>query len=169
MDENEWNGSQEQPDNGYMPYGQDILDHPQHTQTIYSDESFAPQNDSYGFAVASMVLGIVALLFSCTCINIPLAVLSVIFGVVHLTKKSVHNGMAVAGFVTSGISIAFLVIAMIALLMFSNEVVTHPGGFAGDFYEDFVEEYDDGVYDYDGNDGYDGYINGLPMDEVGDI
>ena len=190
MDENDWNGfqtpveddmgasdyghvNQEQPNNGYMPYGQDILDHPQHTQTIYSDESFAPQNESYGFAVASMVLGIVALLFSCTCINIPLAVLSVIFGVVHLTKKSVHNGMAVAGFVTSGISIAFLVIAMISLLMFSNDVVSDPSGFTDDFYEEFIieqNENDDNYdYEYDENDGYEGYINGLPMDEVGDI
>ena len=142
-------------------------------QPIYSDESFAPQNESYGFAIASMVLGIVALLFSCTCINIPLAVLSVIFGVVHLTKKSVHNGMAVAGFVTSGISIAFLVIAMISLLMFSNDVVSDPSGFTDDFYEEFIieqNENDDNYdYEYDENDGYEGYINGLPMDEVGDI
>ena len=81
--------------------------------------------------------------------------------------------MAVAGFVTSGISIAFLVIAMISLLMFSNDVVSDPGGFTDDFYEEFIieqNENDDNYdYEYDENDGYEGYINGLPMDEVGDI
>ena len=69
--------------------------------------------------------------------------------------------------------VGFIVIAMISLLMFSNDVVSDPSGFTDDFYEEFIieqNENDDNYdYEYDENDGYEGYINGLPMDEVGDI
>ena len=38
------------------------------------------QEPGVGFGIASLVLGIISLLLFCTCINIPLAILAIVFG-----------------------------------------------------------------------------------------
>ncbi|MCI8635947.1 MAG: DUF4190 domain-containing protein [Eubacterium sp.] len=71
-------------------------------------EQFQPV--SQGFGVASLVIGIVSLVLFCSCLNIPLAILAIVFGIVQLTKPGSKKGMAVGGIVTSVISlIAFVV------------------------------------------------------------
>jgi hypothetical protein len=76
-----------------------------------------------GLAIASMVLGIVALVLSCCFyyISIPCAIVGVILGAVALSKKTAGKGMAIAGLVCSIISIipAVLVIIGGASLMSS--------------------------------------------------
>lgn len=56
---------------------------------------------SAGLAIASMVLGIVALVFSCCLpwVTFICALLAVIFGGVSLAKKMGGKGMAIAGLV----------------------------------------------------------------------
>ena len=39
-----------------------------------------------GFAVASMVLGLISLVLFCTGINIITAILAIVFGIIHLVK-----------------------------------------------------------------------------------
>lgn len=67
------------------------------------DENIQQQNnnnESKGMAIASMVLGILGLVFFCIPIlNLILAVLALIFGIVVMYKKSAGKGMGIAGFV----------------------------------------------------------------------
>ena len=101
-----------------------------------------------GFGVASLVLGILALVTFCTgCLNIPLAVLSIIFGIIQLVKRT-GKGLAIGGLITSVLSIiAFIVFFMIigmSIPKFSDL----------DDYSSFIDEYDqNNSYDY--NDSYD--------------
>lgn len=62
---------------------------------------------SSGLAIASMVLGIVALVLSCCVyfVSIPCAVVGVILAAVSLKGKKGGKGMAVAGLVCSIISL----------------------------------------------------------------
>jgi hypothetical protein len=65
------------------------------------------QNESAGFAIASMILGIVALVTSCCFyyISLPCAIISVILAAVSLKNKKGGKGMAIAGLVCSIISL----------------------------------------------------------------
>ena len=68
-----------------------------------------------GFAIASMVLGIIALVFSCCFyfISLPCAVIGLILGAVALAKKTEGKGMAIAGLVCSIISVVPAVMIII--------------------------------------------------------
>ena len=70
-----------------------------------------------GFAVTSMVLGIVALVLSfiplINVVTFPLAVVALPLGAIGMTKKYQGHGMAITGVVTAVLSIC-VVIAMIA-------------------------------------------------------
>ena len=70
-----------------------------------------------GFAVTSMVLGIIALVLSfipiVNVLTFPLAVVALPFGGIAMTKKYQGHGMAITGVVTAVISLG-VVIAMIA-------------------------------------------------------
>ncbi len=66
-----------------------------------------PEKNGAGFGVASMVLGIIAVLFSC-CIYVvafPLGILGLILGIVGIKKNS-GKGMAIAGLVLNLIAVA---------------------------------------------------------------
>ncbi len=64
-----------------------------------------PVNEKKGLAIASMVLGIIALVLLCVWyISIPCGILAIVFGII--SKKKTKSGMAVAGFVTGIIAIA---------------------------------------------------------------
>lgn len=71
------------------------------------------QSGSYGagkegFAIASLVLGILSLpLFCFWCLGIPCGVLAIIFGV--LGKDSSQRGLAIAGIVMGCISVAIAI------------------------------------------------------------
>ena len=74
------------------------------------------KNGGAGRAIASMVLGIVALVLSCCFyyISIPCAVISIILAGVALGKHTDGKGMAIAGLVCSIISIIPAVYVMVA-------------------------------------------------------
>ncbi len=74
------------------------------------------KKDKKGFCIASMVLGIVALVLFCLWyISIPCAILAIIFGVLGI--KSTKKGMAIAGLVTGsvGLVISFAIIVFIVI------------------------------------------------------
>lgn len=129
-------------DSGQNPYGE-----PQ--ENPYSN----PQEPQYsptgkkiglGFGIASLVLGIISLLCFCTCINIILAILAIIFGIIQIISYE-SKGMAIGGIVTATISIILFVICY--GLLFSNATFMKMvedemgNGFnQRDIYE-FMEEY----------------------------
>ena len=121
-----------------------------------------PQGMGFGIdslfmpAIASMVLGILALVLFCFCINIPVAIMAVIFGIIHICRHTGNNGFAIAGIVTSVVSVILTILLTIVLyFMGVNSASTwiydgyYP--FGNYFYED------PGDYDFDG---YDDYFDG---------
>lgn len=99
-----------------------------------------------GFAIASLVLGIVAVVGFCSCINIPIAILGIIFGIIHLVQHG-KNGMAIAGIITSGVSILLFVIFMMlySLAIFSSSTQSMFNDYYDyyDYYEDELPSYQD--------------------------
>lgn len=70
-------------------------------QPVYAASAQPEAPKSKGLAVASMVLGIVALVFSCCLpvVTFICALVGVILGAVSLAKKKGGKGMAIAGLV----------------------------------------------------------------------
>lgn len=142
-----------------------------------------------GFGIASMVLGIIALVLFFSFVNIPLAILSIIFGIIQLTRKA-PKGMAISGIVMSTISLFLLVIFWAC--MFVSDARTEStdsstyyyegsenDDASGDYYDGLYEGYQQGYKDgyYDGYYGYtpdedfydhtpdDGFFGYLPNDD----
>ena len=74
------------------------------------------QGQGHGMAIASLVLGIVGIVFGCCLwyITIPCAIIGLILGV--MANKQDKNGMATAGIVLSSISLALAVIVIIMVV-----------------------------------------------------
>ncbi len=83
----------------------------------YQQQQYASyeQPSGKGYAIASLVLGIVSV---CTCCGglLP-SVLGLIFGIISKSKQSENNGMAIAGIILSsiGIVISLIFIAMMII------------------------------------------------------
>ena len=109
--QNNYDGPQ---DNGSQSYG---------TIPPYQDpyRNGTPEEPS-GFAIASLVLGIISLLISCLGINIVTGILAIIFGAIHLVKYRSRRGMAVTGLILGIVSIViFIALVVIGVgLMVNN-------------------------------------------------
>lgn len=80
-----------------------------------------PKKDRKGFCIASMVLGIIALVFFCVWyLSIPCAILAIIFGVLGI--KSTGKGMAIAGLVTGSIGLVVFVLIIVFIIIFGVAV-----------------------------------------------
>lgn len=85
------------------------------------------EKKSVGLAVASMVLGIVSLLFGCCFwyVTIPASIIAVILAAVSISKKMGGKGMAVTGLVTGIISLVPAIIVLVTgsslMAKFSSE------------------------------------------------
>lgn len=83
---------------------------------LEENQNQAPEKKSSGFAIASLVLGIIALILCCIWyISIPCAVLSIIFCIV--SKKSGPNGMATAGLILSIIALIIAILFVILIIL----------------------------------------------------
>lgn len=92
-------------------------------QKTQTNEKKQPQKDRKGFCIASLVLGIVALVLFCIWyLSIPCGILAVIFGI--LGMKATNKGMAIAGLITGsiGLVISTLIIIMIFVFGFAMGV-----------------------------------------------
>lgn len=115
-----------------------------------------------GFGIASMVLGIIALVLFFSFVNIPLAILSIIFGIIQLTRKA-PKGMAISGIVMSTISLFLLVIFWAC--MFVSDARTESTDSSTYYYEgsendDASDDYYDGLYEGYQQGYKDGYYDG---------
>lgn len=94
------------------------------TKPQYYSTPKAEGNGNIGFAIASMVCGILSLI--CCCFgffSLILAIAAIVLGIVSLNSKYDGKGMAIAGIVTGGIGAFIFVLTMII------------GGFTGLFAE----------------------------------
>lgn len=74
----------------------------------------APKPHNYGLAIASLVLGILALLLSFVGLGILLGVLAVIFGAISVKQ---NRGMGITGIITGSLGIVGSVIAFILIFV----------------------------------------------------
>ncbi len=117
MNQNGMNGGypqQGQPDAG-QPYG-GAPQQPYGTpQQPYGGDPYgtAPQ-DKKGFAIASMVCGIVSIV-TCCCeyIAIPLSIVAIVLGIISIKKQESGKGMAIAGIACGGAALAFIIVSLI--------------------------------------------------------
>lgn len=156
--------------------------------TNYQSVREAPSGGC-GFGIASMVLGIIALILFFSFVNIPLAILAIIFGIIQLTRKA-PKGMAISGIVM-GISSLFLLVVFWTCMLVSaartestdSSTYYYEGSenddASGDYYDGLYEGYQQGYKDgyYDGYYGYtpdedffgytpdDGFFGYLPNDD----
>lgn len=71
--------------------------------------------DRKGFAIAALVLGIVAIVLSCLWyISIPCGILALIFGI--LGRMSSKKGMSIAGLVTGVIGMIISIVILVVLV-----------------------------------------------------
>lgn len=70
-----------------------------------------------GFAIASLVLGIISLVIWCLwMISIPCSILALIFGILAVKKPG--KGMAIAGIITGSIALAIWIFAFCGAFMY---------------------------------------------------
>jgi hypothetical protein len=74
----------------------------------------APQQEKpeggIGFGITALVLGIIALITFCTfCVNVPCAILAIIFGIIQLVRGN-GKGLAIGGLITAGFSLVAMIV-----------------------------------------------------------
>lgn len=103
----------------YRDPEQDFLKSPYHEGAAgqMHQVAYQPQHqpESQGFGIASLALGIASFVLFCTCINIPLAILAIIFGIIQLANPGSKKGMAIAGIVMSAISLLLLAVFLVGI------------------------------------------------------
>lgn len=125
--------------------------------------STSPSGGS-GFGIASMVLGILALVFFCGCFNIPLAIISIILAIIQLSRKGEGKGFAIAGIVTSVVSVILTVvmIVMIYIAGFGANWWMRANTLPFEYFMDGDDYYGDDYDDY--FDDHGGHSNDLSVD-----
>lgn len=117
-------------------------------------------NGKKGFAIASLILGIVSVVCCCMGLGFIAAPLSIIFGIIALVKNQSGKPMSIIGIVLSVISIIFmaLIIAMYgstAKQVYSDysKFIMNADSVIEEYEEtgelpDYLEKYTDDEYDY---------------------
>lgn len=108
------------------------------------------KGDSIAFGIASMILGIIALLFFCTGCNILLAILAIVFGIIQLVKNK-QKGMAITGIITGTLGILASVFFWIIMLFSIGTSYDDYDDFYDYYYDDYNDYYDDYYDDWDGS------------------
>lgn len=76
-----------------------------------------PKKEKKRLCIASMILGIVALVFFCLWyISIPCGILAIIFGIKGV--KTANKGMAIAGLITGSIGVIISILILMVLFVF---------------------------------------------------
>ena len=78
--------------------------------------------ETKGFSIASMVLGIVSLVLCCFIyISLPCAILAVIFGIVGMKKGG--KGMGIAGLVLGIVTLAILALGALGIFSIGSALI----------------------------------------------
>jgi len=83
--------------------------------TAPTEQVVAVRKEGKGRSIASMVLGIVSVVFGCCFyyISIPCAIVGLVLGIISLKKKEDGRSMAMAGVITSIVSLALSIIVIV--------------------------------------------------------
>ena len=117
------------------------------------------QQQGRGMGIASMVLGIIALVITLISCCVPfgyllasvLGLLSIIFGIIAIAKKS-GKGMGIAGIICSVVGLLLAIIMIVFSLLLGAGIIAAPA-FVTDYeYDEYYYDYD---YDYDDYDDWD--------------
>jgi len=138
---------QQNPYGGQFPYQQ---------QYNYQPPFNEPQPGSSGMAIASLVLGIVGVVFNCCTawfISIPSAIVGLIMGIMVLRNKKPGKSMAIVGIVLSSIGLLVGILVMLGyIILLSNRYAYDQfmRSFLGDNYksimEDIMNQFENGNY-----------------------
>jgi len=137
----------DQPQYDQLQYQQPQYNQYQQTDPYQNQYQYQPQEEQYqtkqsnGMAIASMVCGIISFITSCCLwfLALPLAIVSVVLGIIVLNKKKGAKAMAIVGIVLSGISIIIAIIVIIASFSFMNN--TDFMNYYQQFYNGIESEY----------------------------
>lgn len=124
---------------------QEVINATENTQTnISANTQTEPKKERKGFCIASMVLGIICLVFFCVWyLSIPCGILAIIFGI--LGVKSTSKGMAIAGLITGSIGLVVSILIIIFIIIFGMAV-----GFS-EIFDDYDNSYYKRNYHYNHN------------------
>jgi hypothetical protein len=98
--------------------------------TTHSIPNTRENNGKNGFAIASLVLGLVSIISCCLSITgccfwliaLPASIIGLILGIVSLKKGEQGKGMAITGIVTSALSLAYcILIIVVAIIIVIND------------------------------------------------
>ncbi|MCX7658332.1 MAG: DUF4190 domain-containing protein [Oscillospiraceae bacterium] len=126
----------EQSGNVENSYSQSSYQQPAQQYNYYQQPEKPPVKS--GLSIASMVLGILSILFFCIpYISIPLAIVGLVLGIISLVKKQGGKGMAIAGVICSAIGLLIgIIVIIMAIAAISSGMYSSP-----DFWSSFIEEY----------------------------
>lgn len=131
---------QQPPQPGYVPPQPPVYQQPPYAVAPGYYAAPVPPKKTNGFAVASLICGVVALpLFCCIWLPILLGVLAIVFGILARRQDEKMPGMAVAGIICGVIG---LVLAILCLV----------GYYTGSFewaLNDYLNNYNDWMYEFD--------------------
>lgn len=100
-------------------------------QPVYAQQPVQPE-ESKGFAIAGMVLGIVSLVCCCAApFNAILAIAGIVLSVLVLVQKKPGKGMAIAGIICSAVALVLVILIVVGLT-------------SGTFMEDFQRGFEQG-------------------------
>ncbi len=93
-----------------------------------------------GFAIASMVLGIISIVCCCSYyVGLTAAVLSIVFAVVSRVRMGYFDGFAVAGLITGIIGVVFGVALIVVDIMFVEAIEEYLRTYYPDIYAEAFE------------------------------
>ncbi|MBP0977042.1 MAG: DUF4190 domain-containing protein [Oscillospiraceae bacterium] len=101
------------------------------------------ENGSKGLSVAALIFGILGIL--CCCVGFPFAIIGLILAIIALAKRKAGKGLAVAGLITSLITLiisAIVGISMVPVMPYVGEM----GEFFSDPQAAITEYEEDGTY-----------------------
>ena len=101
------------------------------------------ENGSKGLSVAALIFGILGIL--CCCVGFPVAIIGLILAILALAKRKAGKGLAVAGLITSLITLiisAIVGISMVPVMPYVGEM----GEFFSDPQAAITEYEEDGTY-----------------------
>ena len=107
-----------------------------------------PAKDKKGFSIASLVLGIVAIVLCCLWyISIPCGILAIVFGILGI--KSSKKGMSIAGLTTGGIGLFISIVILFIIIVLGITLGITEGIDDSDYYNKYYHryEYNRGLFD----------------------
>lgn len=112
---------------------------PQYAQPQYAQPQYAAQpakkSNKIGFAIASLVLGIISILTCCCCeIGALFGIPGIILGGIAISKKYDGKGMAIAGVICSVIGIVICIVYWVLFCCGALDSYNSYNSYLNDFY-----------------------------------